>query len=337
MAKTTLAKIDANRLNALKSTGPKTVAGKRKASGNSLKHGILSSAVVAHHANESEADFNQLLSDLRLEFQPNGTMESILVERIAVCVWRLRRAVLVESAEIGEGFMDATIQSSPVPTPARVRQKILAGIDKTVGGYAKVARHERDKIRGKLKALLKIQKAIETQTLNPDLTESFRLYMPDPEKADVLDEDYRRDLELCRALEDFSAFQGSLEEAQKAIDEDEDFYEDEDFEPWTIETWEATQQEYRTKALAALDEGIGHYQLLVDLMERERLATLNARLHQPFLPSEDTLNRITRYETMLEKQLYRAIQELERLQKRRRGEVQTWFFFTLFAKRTQTD
>ena len=78
-----------------------------------------------------------------------------------------------------------------------------------------------------------------------------------------------------------------------------------------------------------------HYKLLVDLMERESRANLNARLQKPYLLSEETLNRLTRYETTIERQLYRAISELERLQHRRPDELTTMLFFAFFAKRSQ--
>jgi hypothetical protein len=39
------------------------------------------------------------------------------------------------------------------------------------------------------------------------------------------------------------------------------------------------------------------------------------------LPSPEVLDKIQRYETKLERQLYRAMNQLERLQRMRRGEV----------------
>ena len=39
------------------------------------------------------------------------------------------------------------------------------------------------------------------------------------------------------------------------------------------------------------------------------------------LPARDTVEKILRYESAIERQLYRAINELERLQRRRRGEM----------------
>ena len=39
------------------------------------------------------------------------------------------------------------------------------------------------------------------------------------------------------------------------------------------------------------------------------------------LPSEATLDKILRYEAALERQIYRAMNQLERLQRRRQGET----------------
>ena len=46
MPRTSAAKLEANRKNALKSTGPKTLVGKEKSKRNALKYGLLSKEVV---------------------------------------------------------------------------------------------------------------------------------------------------------------------------------------------------------------------------------------------------------------------------------------------------
>ena len=88
----------ANQLNALKSTGPRTPAGKAKASANSLKLGILSRNLII--PGENAADFEELLAQLLGEEQPVGTLEAALVERVAICLWRQRRTVTAESASL---------------------------------------------------------------------------------------------------------------------------------------------------------------------------------------------------------------------------------------------
>ena len=87
--------IQANRRNALKSTGPKTPEGKALARLNATKHGLLSQEVLL--PGEDEDALKELAERLRAELQPVGEMESLLVERIIDAVWRLRRLSRVEA------------------------------------------------------------------------------------------------------------------------------------------------------------------------------------------------------------------------------------------------
>ena len=87
--------IQANRRNALKSTGPKTPQGKASAHLNATRHGLLSQEVLL--PGEDEDALKELAERLRAELQPVGEMESLLVERIIDAVWRLRRLSRVEA------------------------------------------------------------------------------------------------------------------------------------------------------------------------------------------------------------------------------------------------
>ena len=81
-------KIQANRQNALKSTGPKTQQGKDIARLNSTKHGLLSKEALL--PGEDADAFAELSERLRAELQPVGKFESFSVERIIAAYWRLR-------------------------------------------------------------------------------------------------------------------------------------------------------------------------------------------------------------------------------------------------------
>jgi hypothetical protein len=59
---------------------------------------------------------------------------------------------------------------------------------------------------------------------------------------------------------------------------------------------------------------------MVDCDERETKVE-QARQAAVVLPSIEVLDKIMRYETKLERQMYRAMNQLERLQRRRLGEV----------------
>lgn len=65
---------------------------------NAMKHGILSKHVVLLHEDKSE--FDTILAALLIEHQPSGLTEGYLVEELAGIMWRKRRVLLAEGAEI---------------------------------------------------------------------------------------------------------------------------------------------------------------------------------------------------------------------------------------------
>ena len=87
--------IQANRRNALKSTGPKTPQGKAAIRLNANKHGLRSQEVLL--PGEDEEALNELDENLRAELQPVGELENLLVEGIVAAHWRLRRLRRVEA------------------------------------------------------------------------------------------------------------------------------------------------------------------------------------------------------------------------------------------------
>jgi hypothetical protein len=61
-------------------------------------------------------------------------------------------------------------------------------------------------------------------------------------------------------------------------------------------------------------------QELLEAVERRDRAALSAERQAVGLPGEEEVQRIQRYEAMYERQLYQAINQLERLQRRRISE-----------------
>ena len=82
-------KLAANRRNALKSTGPRTPAGKLRSSKNHLKHGLCSDSPLL--PGECPATFFTFRDELRSELQPKTPLQNILADRIAHLSWRLQR------------------------------------------------------------------------------------------------------------------------------------------------------------------------------------------------------------------------------------------------------
>jgi len=87
---TTPAQIQANRLNAQKSTGPRTSEGKATVAQNALKHGLRArhAVIVGEDPGQFETHRDQLLAELA----PQGPLESALAHRAVGLTWRLQRA-----------------------------------------------------------------------------------------------------------------------------------------------------------------------------------------------------------------------------------------------------
>jgi hypothetical protein len=87
--------IAANRLNAQASTGPSTENGKRRSRRNALRHGLTAESVVT--AFEDEASYKKFEKIVIADYAPESAIERGLVVRLASLLWRLRRAVAIES------------------------------------------------------------------------------------------------------------------------------------------------------------------------------------------------------------------------------------------------
>jgi len=83
--------ISANRANAQKSTGPRSLEGKRRSSFNALKHGACATQVVLPY--EKRADYDQFHQDLLDDYQPQSVLEELMLERLATAQWLSRRVV----------------------------------------------------------------------------------------------------------------------------------------------------------------------------------------------------------------------------------------------------
>ncbi len=86
--------LQANRRNAIKSTGPKTTTGRTKVAKNAVKHGLLSRHIVID--GESQAEFNDFRADLLGGFNPVGPLEQHLADRVIASIWRLNRVGRIE-------------------------------------------------------------------------------------------------------------------------------------------------------------------------------------------------------------------------------------------------
>src|SRR5262245_44010785 len=92
---TSVRQIEANRHNALRSTGPKTDNGKQRSRRNALRHGFPAKTVI--EPLESRNEYRAFEAAILSEYLPQTPVEQELVRRLASLFWRLRRATSIET------------------------------------------------------------------------------------------------------------------------------------------------------------------------------------------------------------------------------------------------
>jgi len=286
-----LAKVESNRANALKSTGPRTVDGKNTARWNALKHGLLSKAVVLREGEgkEDEEEFKELLLSLHETYGPEGTMEEILVERIAVGYWRLQRAIRFETGMLREDldcilfdyYNEADYQGKK---PKQKRD------------FEAARKKDRQTIRENKYCIKLLAAGLDLSAAHEDKPISMETYY-----RNLINEEYN------------DAYFEEIETDEMTLDQMRQFLIN---YGWTDDKLRNNfiQQDVREIELCR--------KRIKDLFAEEKAETfkLSRLLYTKAVLKEEGLNRLLRYETAIEKQIYKALHELLRLQSARRGE-----------------
>jgi hypothetical protein len=112
---TSYRQIEANRRNALKSTGPKTEAGKQASRCNAVRHGLTAETVIG--ALEDRKDYKAFEAAITADYDAQSAVERELVLRLASLLWRLRRATMMETGlfEIQAEYLSSYRQSHQLP------------------------------------------------------------------------------------------------------------------------------------------------------------------------------------------------------------------------------
>src|SRR5262249_49542587 len=106
--------IIANQQNARQSTGPRTESGKRRSRRNAVRHGLAAETVI--DTLEDAADYRAFERAIKSDYSPQTAIEGQLVSRLGSMLWRLRRAVIIESGLLNiqaEKICDQNVRSRP--------------------------------------------------------------------------------------------------------------------------------------------------------------------------------------------------------------------------------
>ena len=108
--------IIANQQNAKHSTGPRTESGKRRSRRNAIRHGLTAETVI--DGLEDPADYKGFERAIKSNYSPQTAIEGQLVTRLASLLWRLRRAVIIESGLMN--IQAGTVHDPSAPRPTTI-------------------------------------------------------------------------------------------------------------------------------------------------------------------------------------------------------------------------
>ncbi len=305
-------RIQANRRNALRSTGPKTVRGKRTVARNAMKHGLLAQEVVitAGDGEENLEEFRALVERLWEYYEPVGVLEEMLVQRIGTCWWRLARTIRAENGEIRTRLdtlkVDRALRNSDKVNLALLLSEMELGLyspensaDQKVssrdrwsaiqGAQTNLREHRSGLIH--LRALLKMA--------NSEIASDG-----------YMSEETRKKICYAFCFWDYLfAFTCLYAGPRTKMD-------DQPSEPVV----DVQTDEKRANLVKFIDNQLERISKFEDYaLERENLA-VDAEARSFSLPPTGATDKLLRYEAHLDRQLYRAMDQLERLQRQRKGE-----------------
>jgi hypothetical protein len=276
--------LEANRRNARKSSGPRTPAGRAAASMNALKHGILSKEVLVRglHIQESSQELSALHERFWTDLKPVGPVEEMLVDQIVTTHWRWRRALKAESGEIA-------LSVDQGQWNRRLKPELLALWWKATLDPIFRMKESAAGLGFLAEKLLEVRAAVEREG---QLT-SAAIQALAPTLGDSPNEP-------ARGLE---ALRLKLQENPEGLEAG------------------ALRERNKRQALAHLDKELRSLELLKEEREERESHEEQSRQAASVLPAMPVLEKIIRYETKLERQLYRAMTQLERLQRLGQGEA----------------
>jgi hypothetical protein len=272
-------RLTANRKNALKSTGPTSPEGKARASMNALKHGLRASSLAVPILENAE-DWEAHRRLVLQDLGPVGYIERILAERTAAILWRLGRVVRYESAVVSNAINDIGKNIMDRPDTDPEDAKKRAETLIRVRGLKPTA-HVDGEDAGTVLDLV-------TEALDLSEKEDVEAEVPEGHKG-----------------EHWGDWDGwtreALETAVKSLQKQAgDEYA-------RVDPWEDALKEAKTAII------------LAQVAQEDHAARLDKDRKEALLPPDETLDKVSRYETTLERSLFRTLHELQRLRAVRFG------------------
>jgi len=285
--------IESNRANAAKSTGPRTPTGKAVVSMNAMKHGLRSANAVLPTV-ESEEEYQEHRDRVFADLAPVGYMEEMLADRVASLTWRLNRVARFES-QATAAFMEQAERD--------VAQQDLAwsptiSLAESPLAKAKAEADTLDKCLRHLEGLpnLKDDEPMEDGYLVCAAVVAVATH-EDMARRNHFMLAIRQQLRYWHEVETAGQVRGVIPELC----------------PEAAQADPTEMQWFMDRVLASVREWTEQAKAQFAGLRRELDCQLRVRL----LPDENNVQKVTRYESHLERSMYRALQEFQRRQQKR--------------------
>jgi hypothetical protein len=307
-------RIQANRRNALRSTGPKTARGKRTVARNAIKHGLLAREVVitAGDGEENLEEFHSLLEGLLESYEPMGVVEESLVQTIAACWWRKARVIRAENGEIRK-----RLDTLAVDRALRISDKSnldLAMLQmKNCGNLYSPENRADEKVSSmdRLSALQGIQSGLRGHHSGlAYLSALLRTAKSEVASDGYISEGMRKEIFVAFCLRDCLFALTCLAAGPPKTKGGDQSTEDVSDEP----------TDKNSAVVADIDRQLETIRVFQGYASEREDLQRDAEARSFSLPPAVATDKLLRYEAHLDRQLYRAMDQLERLQRQRRGE-----------------
>lgn len=292
---TTQKQIEANKQNALVSTGATSEEGKAIVCKNAIKHGIFAKDLIITRGDgkENPEEFKAIFENLIDDFNPEGQMQYLLVEKIAIDFWRLRRLIRFETGSIRDQ------------------------IDMVIDRYYNETNYTGNKVNSTNEELTKeIEKNQDWIDWNKSYIKCLKQGLVSFDTPTWKNKDIESDIEedlnmvLDKVKYDISAKghdikpyideEATFEDMKKLLDKSG--YTKEDISNILIECLEKQNKDYQEK-ITEIEK-----QKLKNNFREEVLVKLN------IVPSFNNLDKVMKYEKSLQKSIFQNMMILKRLQ-----------------------
>jgi hypothetical protein len=279
------------------STGPQTKSGKQRSSKNATKSGIFSRATLME--GESLEEYEFLRAGLWKSKQPGDEFEEILLDMMVSNLWRQRRALIAEVAEIRRNseFLEFDRQQKELQEADGISQKLYEETNSQFGpplvGLIWSIENP-DVLERCLEILLELQGGVEGNGFDDPQTE-WRLntiygYPGMLHLRQTLQDEYPKWQITAKMAEEVRA-QGNY----------------------------ATPEECKQDVLEAIDAEINRLEQYKEKQNSIESKRMEVEILRQRVPDSPALDRLLRYMTSLERAFDRMLSQYDAAQRDRRG------------------